>query len=425
MKTHLLKLFLLITFLVLSSDFSFSQVSWTKNPDNPVFPAGPFGSWYRHVFMPCVIYNADSLRYEMWFGAGYSYDRPYQIGFATSEDGISWAVHPDPVLIPTPGSWDSYTVEWPWVIREYGEYKMWYGGGSIMYGEKIGYATSPDGINWTKYADNPVFEAGADDWEAAAVGMLCIMPFGGEYKMWYTGVSTEIEFCIGYATSTDGILWQRATINNPVLEPGPGQWDDSGIYAPRLLFIDGIYYMWYTGDDGVKRQIGLATSPDGIFNWAKHAANPVLSPSPGTWDSENIEGGSVLLVDDTLFYWYNGCGYPGGNFLWQIGLATSGPFTPVSVEQYKTQPTEFALEQNYPNPFNPSTNIEFRIVGFGFVSLKVYDILGREVVTLVNEERPAGIYEVEWNAKDFISGVYLYQIKTGSFVETKKMLLLK
>jgi enterochelin esterase family protein len=91
-------------------------------------------------------------------------------------------------------------------------------------------------------------------------------------------------------------------------------------------------------------------------------------------------------------------------------------------------PHDYILYQNYPNPFNPTTNIVFQIApasGGGLVSLKVYDILGREVVTLVNVGKPAGIYEVVWNAKDFISGVYFYQIKTGSFVETKKMILLR
>jgi predicted GH43/DUF377 family glycosyl hydrolase len=330
MKTLLFKLFLLLTVFVLSSVDTFAQVNWEKHQGNPVFPSGPAGSWYRHVFQPCVIYNADSLRYEMWFGSGYYWDRPYQIGFATSIDGIFWNVRTEgPVLTPSPGSWDSFTVEWPWVIRENGEYKMWYSGGPLLPGS-TGYATSPDGIEWTKHPD-PVFEAGTADWEAYAVVACNISRDNGNFKMWYTGVSTDVLFCVGYATSTDGISWQRDTINNPVLEPGdPGQWDNS-VYAPRILFIDDIYYMWYSGNNGVVRQIGLATSTDGISNWAKYAANPVLSPTPGQWDSRHIEGGSVLLVNDTLFYWYNGSGYPGGTFLWQIGLATS-PFIPVPVE---------------------------------------------------------------------------------------------
>ena len=86
---------------------------------------------------------------------------------------------------------------------------------------------------------------------------------------------------------------------------------------------------------------------------------------------------------------------------------------------------EFSLSQNYPNPFNPTTNIEFRIADFGFVSLKVYDVLGNEVTVLVNEEKPAGEYEIEFDAEGLTSGIYFYQLKAGSFIETKKMILLR
>lgn len=87
--------------------------------------------------------------------------------------------------------------------------------------------------------------------------------------------------------------------------------------------------------------------------------------------------------------------------------------------------TDYALEQNYPNPFNPSTTIKFQIPADGFVTLKVYDILGNEVTTLINEEKPAGRYEVNFNASSLASGVYIYKIQAGSFISSKKMLLLK
>ncbi len=88
-------------------------------------------------------------------------------------------------------------------------------------------------------------------------------------------------------------------------------------------------------------------------------------------------------------------------------------------------PSGFVLEQNYPNPFNPSTRIKYAIAGKQFVSLKVYDLLGNEIATLVNEEKPAGTYEVEFNANRLSAGVYYYTIVTENFVQTKKMILLK
>jgi len=95
------------------------------------------------------------------------------------------------------------------------------------------------------------------------------------------------------------------------------------------------------------------------------------------------------------------------------------------INVYLTLPEQFILEQNYPNPFNPSTTIQFRIPNSSFVNLKVYDILGNEVATLVNEEKSTGSYEVNFNSKGLSSGIYFYTISAGNFIETKKMVLMR
>ena len=97
----------------------------------------------------------------------------------------------------------------------------------------------------------------------------------------------------------------------------------------------------------------------------------------------------------------------------------SGVDTPQAV------PEEYTLFQNYPNPFNPTTKITFYISQLSFVTIKVYDVLGNKIATLVNEEKPTGSYEVELNAITLPSGIYFYQLQVGSFVETKKMVLMK
>jgi hypothetical protein len=100
--------------------------------------------------------------------------------------------------------------------------------------------------------------------------------------------------------------------------------------------------------------------------------------------------------------------------------------TPVSVEEKKpNRPSAFWLTQNYPNPFNPSTKIRYAIAKPGHVTLKVFNLTGQEVATLVNETKPAGEYQIEWNANSMPSGVYLYRLEAGEFVNTKKLLLLK
>ena len=97
----------------------------------------------------------------------------------------------------------------------------------------------------------------------------------------------------------------------------------------------------------------------------------------------------------------------------------------VSVEDEYDYVNEFRLFQNYPNPFNPSTKVSFVIGQSSFVSLKVYDVIGNEVATLVSEEKPAGSYEVEFNASSLSSGIYFYELRSGSFSSTKKMILIK
>jgi len=111
-----------------------------------------------------------------------------------------------------------------------------------------------------------------------------------------------------------------------------------------------------------------------------------------------------------------------------------GNFVSVSDRNLEA-PTKFYLFQNYPNPFNPNTKIGFRIAKFGFVSLKVYDILGRDVATLVNEEKHPGYYEVKFSAKGgsasggdgsaLSSGIYFYKLNTGNYTSVKKMILMK
>jgi len=103
----------------------------------------------------------------------------------------------------------------------------------------------------------------------------------------------------------------------------------------------------------------------------------------------------------------------------------------VFVENFST-PDEYYLSQNYPNPFNPSTKIEFKLPQKSFISLKVFDILGNEVATLVNAEKPAGAHSIDFNASELTSGIYLFTLKAlptgrqaGSFVETRKMILMK
>ena len=97
----------------------------------------------------------------------------------------------------------------------------------------------------------------------------------------------------------------------------------------------------------------------------------------------------------------------------------------VGVESEDQNPTQYSLGQNYPNPFNPSTTISFSILNSEFITLKVFDVLGNEAATLINEEKSAGTYQIEFDANKLSSGIYFYKLQIGNFIETKKMILMK
>ncbi len=135
------------------------------------------------------------------------------------------------------------------------------------------------------------------------------------------------------------------------------------------------------------------------------------------------ESGELISIDTT-----NALGTLVGDIGYQNvqGLAYTTTGIPLSADdEVNSIPNVFALEQNYPNPFNPSTSIKYQLADYGQVTLKVYDVLGNELMTLVNEQKAAGSYEVEFNASTLTSGVYFYQLTSGSLVQTKKMVLLK
>jgi len=159
----------------------------------------------------------------------------------------------------------------------------------------------------------------------------------------------------------------------------------------------------------------------------------------GGW--QNNTGALFVVTNtsvDTLIY---GLNFPAGMVFNSAGELfitnnVNGKITkvtgiPVGVEnEINSLPEEYSLSQNYPNPFNPSTMIGFQLPASGNITFKVYDLLGREVATLVDEYKPAGSYEVEFNihsgsVRNLASGAYFYEIRAGSFVETKKMILLK
>ncbi len=149
-----------------------------------------------------------------------------------------------------------------------------------------------------------------------------------------------------------------------------------------------------------------------------------LSTNDGkTWESVNtglpsIDIRSLIIADTNLIAGTIGSG------LW-IRPLTEMISLPTKLDLSNIFLNHFSLNQNYPNPFNPFTNIGFWIPDFGFVTLKVYDVLGREVAMLVNEEKPAGSYKVKFDGSNLSSGIYFYRLTAGNYTMVKKMVLMR
>jgi hypothetical protein len=163
----------------------------------------------------------------------------------------------------------------------------------------------------------------------------------------------------------------------------------------------------------------LAVCGNNLFASINNFSVTMLANNSNSWidyKAPFLFVGELKLLGDRLFE---------GSVM-NAGIAyTILPATITSVYEIDNTPVDFSLDQNYPNPFNPSTKISWQLPVSSQTTLKVYDIMGREVETLINEFKPAGKYETEFNAALLPSGVYFYQIKAGDFLQTKKMILLK
>jgi photosystem II stability/assembly factor-like uncharacterized protein len=162
------------------------------------------------------------------------------------------------------------------------------------------------------------------------------------------------------------------------------------------------------------RPVALTVAADTLVAAAQSAATRFYRSADGilwTYVEQTIFSNAQVLHNNKLY----AARLDG---LWYKTIPSTG------VEEPEL-PGRIALEQNYPNPFNPSTNIRFRVQGSGIVSLKVFDMLGREVATLVNEERPADFYTVSFNASGLASGVYLYRLTAGGMSLTRRMVVVR
>ena len=311
-------------------------------------------------------------------------------------------------------------------------FHMWYWGYTGGFDGDIGYATSYNGYEWTKYGNNPVLSKGeTGTWDSYSVALGSVIREDEKYRMWFTATASSGIFELqGTAISLDGITWEKYV--DPIFEICEGEtqlWVSNVVKSP-----EDYYYMWYTqgawSSDG-RLDIRYAYSLDGM-QWTQFPGHTVLEKGvENHWDHLLVGFPYVMYDEETDTYkmWYFGSLTDPLNYM--IGYAEApNPMTVGNIDTKEIIPREYKLSQNYPNPFNPTTTIMYQISSdirdqMSMVKLLVYDVLGREVVTLVDEQKNPGEYEVKWDASNQPSGIYFYKLQTGEYTNVKKMILLK
>jgi hypothetical protein len=291
-------------------------------------------------------------------------------------------------------------------------------------GEEIQYKFWYTPNVWESIADNRAYTFTQADATSGEV-ILPEVNFNNGSLSSVINQACEVTFTVNCIGATDGNGTAFSSVDNVIMagSSAPLAWPQGGWPASD----SGLVIFMF--DDGTN---GDATADDDIYTKTiefpayttlgveyKYGINFGLPNNNGANDNEGGVG-----TNHTLPWEINWASF---TVVDTFGVIKEADVQNVmtGVEELPELATTFELNQNYPNPFNPATMIKFSIPEASFVTLKVYNVLGQEVATLVNEEMTSGTYEVDFNAMDLTSGIYFYTINAGDFAATKKMMLLK
>jgi predicted GH43/DUF377 family glycosyl hydrolase len=299
---------ILVALLLLTISCSRKEpVKWVKYENNPVLGGGDLGTIFDVTLLK---ENGVYKMYSSW--------RPKSsLALSVSVDGKQWS---RPHIILSPNSetdWEK-DINRPSIVKKDGVYHLWYTG-QARDSSRIGYATSTDGINFVRQSREPVLKPELP-WEKVAV--MCPHVDWDEkesrFKMWYSGGEQYEPNAIGYATSWDGLHWEKYA-GNPVFAADPArEWEQHKVTACQVIKRKKDYLMFYIGfHDEHLAQIGMAKSPDGVNKWTRYKGNPIIAPTPGSWDASACYKPFVIREKDHWLLWYNGR----NESLEQIGLA--------------------------------------------------------------------------------------------------------
>lgn len=259
--------------------------------EEPILLPGDNSSWDNggvSVFPNCIIKKNDGTYFLYYTGSQNEKSDIYhsgKIGLAVSKDLKNWTKHnSNPILTASKNDWDSSGVFESSIYfdgNEFGKkdaYKMWYGGSDKNLRFKIGYAESPNGVEWKKYKNNPVigYSDIKNTFDEYSIEVHSVNKIFGKYIMFYEAIEQQFPhpFSIGMASSKDGVEWKKSELN-PILSSGMvGDWDQMGAYHPSLVSLNGKLFLYYVGlDYKFEHRIGVAEINPNIFYMEKDSKN--------------------------------------------------------------------------------------------------------------------------------------------------------
>ena len=408
------KIYTMIILAVCFTAGTLAQTEWVKHAE-PVFLAGA-GSWDEAGLGTPEILLIDGT-YHMWYSGGLwdteDGETGLQIGHATSVDGITWeADENNPVITAgEDGSIDGMHAYMPIVEYDGSTYHMYYIDMNASGNEDPGYATSVDGVNWTKNPDKLVYKSKNGDPYSKSIKQGDVFYDGEKFHMWtnmrngYTSV--------GYANSDDGFTW---VVQDSIVMNSSYDW-----YYPRTQVATVIelehpdipekyrYHMWYSGGGLFDWDIGYAWSDDGL-NWTRYGEEPVLARGTGDeWDASSVSFPTILFDEDEDIFkmWYGGAftGTSGA-----IGYAEAD----ITVDVIK-QIAENNLKI-YPNPAKNFINIETRLPGDK--TFKIYNVTGQVLFHSILNNMNSKV-----DVSSLKKGMYLITLEGDQQTETTKLFI--
>jgi len=242
-----------------ASVYAQGNTNWVRSSSNPVLSPGETGwdSW--QIMIPRLLY--DGSTYKMWYTGLNTTGNP-MIGYASSADGVTWTKHGNPVLVTgSGGEWDSSSAHAGFVFKNESAYMMWYHGSRKSSDgtavDGIGLATSTDGISWTKFPANPVITQTAID--GGYLDYPWVLMVGDRFDMYYACQASQSDAYakICLADSTDGIHWSKRSTPVFMGSGREGDWDASNVYSPNVLYDGHVYGMWYSACNCAKSGITI------------------------------------------------------------------------------------------------------------------------------------------------------------------------